>query len=127
MRKNARLQVVTLPKGYEDSNGDWHYLGDTDLRESAGLALSDSMDDTLTLTGEEADTIACYAEPAGQPSERTFADGVTRQYTFTVYLAPRCRTFRVGERVRLYRHDQEFDLEVKGFMPYQLQPVLWLG
>lgn len=99
------LQYLDTADGYVDEIGDYH----------EGECLW-------------SDDIRCNAVPAkGETSERTFEDGVTRSYSFTVYLPPKSRLFSVGEKIRLTRLGQTYTLEVKGCMPYQMQTKLWLG
>lgn len=105
MRTNGYIQRYITSDGYEDELGDYHE-GETHLDD---------------------EKIECLANVNGQPQERLFEDGVTRKYTFTAFLPPRVRCFEVGERVRLTRYGKVFELEVKGFVPYNLQYKLWLG
>lgn len=99
------IQYLSVTEGYIDEIGDYH---------EGGSSWSDN--------------IACDAVPSnGEATERTFEDGVTRSYSFTVYLPASSKVFTVGEKVRLCRLGVSYELEVKGFMPYQLQSKLWLG
>lgn len=102
--KPYRLSYLVEEGGYTDGNGDYHkgesrWFGD----------------------------IRCDAVPAGASNEIQFEDGVTRKYSYTVYLPKNCIDFNVGDRVRISFGNgivREFD--VKGFHKYQLQCKLWV-
>lgn len=98
------LSYLVASEGYEDDNGDWH-------------------------DGESgwSEPIKCHAVPAGKANEITFADGTTSTYTYTVgRLAPDCREFQIGEKVKLNVLGIEREFTVKGFHRYQLQSKLWV-
>lgn len=105
MRTNGYIQRLVVADGYEDERGDYHE-GETRL------------DDVK---------IECLANISSQPTTRTFDDGVSRVYQFTVFTAPNEREFEVGEHVRLTRLGKTYDLDVVGFAPYNLQNQIWLG
>lgn len=78
--------------------------------------------------GSWSDATECEAVPSsGEAAEMTFDDGVTRRYSFTLYLHPNCDTFLIGDRVRLTRMGKKYALEVKGFIRYQHQAKVWVG
>lgn len=98
------LRYQTAAVGYEDENGDWH-------------------------EGIEAwsEPMKCHAVAAGKANEITFPDGTTDTYSYTIgRLAPDCREFKTGERVRLNIFGTEREYEVKGFHRYQLQSKIWV-
>ena len=102
--KPHRLSYLVQGSWYIDSNGDYH-------------------------NGKETweGNIRCDAVPAGASNEMQFDDGVTRKYSYTVYLPKNCKDFVVGERVRILLYgstEREFD--VKGFHRYQMQCKLWV-
>lgn len=91
-------------EGYEDERGDY----------IPGLTQFSSF-------------IECDAEPNGRGVQRTFEDGVTRSYSYTVHLNPNCPEFTFGDKVRIRLKDgHEFDAEVLGFHRYQLKAKLWV-
>lgn len=94
---------VPIP-GYEDENGDYHQGG-----------------------GEWEGEIQCDAVPAGKSEEREFEDGVVRSYSYTVTLPADCRTFAIGDRVRI-THIGEIsrEYEVKGFHRWQTLCKIWV-
>lgn len=102
--KPHRLSYYVEEGGYNDTNGDYHrgpsrWEGD----------------------------IHCDAVPAGAGSEMQFEDGVTRKYSYTVYLPKNCRDFAIGEKVKISLYNgvvRTFD--VKGFHRYQMQCKLWV-
>lgn len=98
------LSYLVASEGYEDDNGDWHE-GESGWSEP----------------------IKCHAVPAGKANEITFADGTTSTYSYTVgRLAPDCREFQIGEKVKLNVLGIEREFTVKGFHRYQLQSKLWV-
>ena len=102
--KPHRLSYLVEDGGYTDSNGDYqrgpsYWEGD----------------------------IQCDAVPAGASNQMQFDDGVTRTYSYTVYLPKNCKDFKVGEKVRIKLYDNIVrNFEVKGFHRYQMQCKLWL-
>lgn len=98
------LSYLVASEGYEDDNGDWHE-GESGWSEP----------------------IKCHAVPAGKANEITFADGTTSTYSYTIgRLAPDCREFQIGEKVKLNVLGIEREFTVKGFHRYQLQSKLWV-
>lgn len=98
------LSYRVISEGYEDDNGDWHEGSET-----------------------WSEPIECHAVPAGRANERTFADGTTSTYSYTVgRLTPCCREFKIGEDVRLTIDDIDRVFQVKGFHRYQLQSKIWV-
>lgn len=95
--------LITTP-GYEDDNGDYHEGG-----------------------SHWDGCVPCDAVPSGKAEEKEFEDGVTRRYSYTVHLPGDCRTFTIGDRVKislLGGVEREFD--VKGFHRLQLQCKMWV-
>ena len=106
LNKNPhRLQyLVSTISGYDDDNGDYH-LGEEHW---------------------EGD-IPCDAVPSGKAEEKVFEDGVLRIYSYTVYLPYNCRTFTIGDRVKIsLLGGIEREFNVKGFHRYQLQCKIWV-
>ena len=102
--KPHRLSYLITEGGYTDTNGDYH----------KGASRWEG-------------NIRCDAVPAGASNEMQFEDGVTRRYSYTVYLPKDCREFAVGDRVKLFLYNgivREYD--VKGFHRYQMQCKLWV-
>ncbi len=98
------LQYLVSEPGYEDDNGDYH-------------------------PGEShwECCIPCDAVPNGKAEEREFEDGVVRKYAYTVCLPAYCRTFTIGDRVKIMLlGGVEREFEVKGFHRYQLQCKIWI-
>lgn len=102
--KPHTIAYLVASDGYEDDNGDYH-PGES------------------TYEG----CIPCDAVPAGKAETREFEDGKVKAYTYTVYLPHGCRTFTIGERVRItLLGGVQREFEVKGFHRYQLQCKLWV-
>lgn len=122
--KPHRLSYLVEEGGYTDTNGDYH----------KGTSFWEG-------------NIRCDAVPAGASNEIQFEDGVTRRYSYTIYLPKNCRSFVTGEKVRLSLSaarvrvangklriansrlrtlSKEIEYEVKGFHRYQMQCKLWL-
>lgn len=103
--KPHRLSYLVVSNGYEDENGDYH-------------------------EGESRweGVIPCDAVPSsGQASERQFEDGVSRAYSYVVYMGTDVKHFCVGEKVRItFLGGIEREFDVKGFQRYQLQCKLWV-
>ena len=99
------LQVLNCRCGKEDGNGDF-----VPAEESWGAIVS------------------CDAVPSGKADEKVFEDGVSRKYSYTVYLPAYCRDLKVGERVRLFLPPSPCPSEftVKGFHRWQHQCKAWL-
>lgn len=98
------LRYLTVSDGYEDENGDWHEG-----------------------TEEWSEPIPCHAVPAGQANIITYDDGTTATYSYTVgRLAPDCRDYEIGEKIKLNALGIEREFSVKGFHRYQLQSKIWL-
>ncbi len=98
------LRYCIVSDGYEDENGDWHEGKD-----------------------EWSEPIKCHAVPSGAANEITFPDGTTCTYNYTVgRLAPDCREYIIGEKIRLNVLGIESEFQVKGFHRYQLQSKIWL-
>lgn len=103
-RHPHRLQYLISTLGYEDENGDYrpgeeHWEGD----------------------------IPCDVVPSGKAEEKEFEDGVVRSYSYTVYLSANCRTFTIGDRVKIKMLGGiEREFNVKGFHRYQLQCKIWV-
>lgn len=102
-RYSHRMQYLEASDGYEDENGDYH-------------------------AGESrwAGDIPCDAVPAGKAEEKEFEDGVVRSYSYTVYALPDCRTFTIGDRVKISFGQTEREFTIKGFHRYQLQCKMWI-
>jgi hypothetical protein len=99
-----RLARLETTAGYEDENGDYHKA-----------------------EGDWSSDIACRAVPAGEAKSVTFDDGVTRSYTYTVYLPANVEAFTLGEEVRLTLDNGSVStFTVKGFHRYQYKSKLWL-
>lgn len=102
-RNPHRLSYLVSEPGYEDGNGDYH-CGENRWEGN----------------------IPCDAVPDGKAEERTFEDGVTRAYSYTVHLPSGCRDFVIGDRIRIvFPGGIEREFEVKGFHRYQKQCKLW--
>lgn len=98
-RNPHRLQYLVSTPGYDDESGNYH-PGSSDWEGS----------------------IPCDAVPAGKAEEMEFEDGAIRRYSYTVCLPGNCRTFAIGERVKISMLGGiEREFEVKGFNRYQLQ------
>lgn len=98
------ISYLEVCEGYEDENGDWH--------------------EGLTEWHEE---IPCHAVPAGASNTISFADGENVTYSYTIgRLAPVCREFKVGEKIKLHIDDYIREFTVKGFHRYQLQSKIWV-
>ena len=102
-----KLQVVTFVSGGVDQDG---------------VMLPDT---------ESVEEVPCRIEPNGSASKVRFDDGVARNYSYLIYLDHDCRTFSVGEKVKLYgvdgeelENDKQF--EVIGFFRNQLNARLWV-
>lgn len=99
-----RLQYLDISPGHEDDNGDY-YEGESEWK---GM-------------------IHCDAVPSGKAEEKVFEDGVTRSYSYTVYLPYNCRQFNIGDRVKIWLlGGTEREFEVKGFHRYQKQCKMWV-
>lgn len=99
-----QLSYLVTTSGYEDDNGDYH-------------------------EGENhwEGCMPCDAVSAGKAEEKEFEDGVVRSYSYTVYLPSDCRTFTIGDRVKLgLIGGIQKEFEVKGFHRYQLQCKMWI-
>lgn len=73
--------------------------------------------------------IPCNAVPAGKAATITLPDGVTREYSYTVYMDPGVPDIKAGDRVRIFNKSDNSLLaekEVLGFFPYQLGGRLWV-
>ncbi|MDE5807684.1 MAG: hypothetical protein K2H76_06155 [Muribaculaceae bacterium] len=98
------LRYCIVSDGYEDERGDWQ-------------PGTESWSSPMT----------CHAIPSGAANEIAFPDGTTGTYSYTVgRLAPDCREFSIGEKVRLSVCGIEREFQVKGFHRYQLQSKLWV-
>lgn len=80
---------------------------------------------------ERIEEFACRIEPNGSAGRVHYEDGIARNYSYTIYLDSDCRTFKVGEKVRLFgsegesfENDKQF--EVLGFFRNQLNARLWV-
>lgn len=105
--KQFKLQSFKTTPPYRDENGDW------------------------VDGGEEIDVEEpCDAVSAGKANERQFEDGEKKTYTFTIYLDKRCRTYHIGEHVRLVMSEDGepvyHDFSVLGFTRYQMQTKVWV-
>lgn len=69
--------------------------------------------------------IPCNGVPAGRVAERTFDDGITRRYSYTIDLDTTARDFELGERIRLDTRSGRVELEVKGYARYQTYCRIW--
>jgi hypothetical protein len=101
--KPHSLSYLTQKDGYEDENGDYH-------------------------KGESvwSDEFRCDAVPSGEAGERTFEDGVSRKYSYTLYLDKDCPELNVGQKVMLSRNGKIAEYDVKGFHRYQHQAMAWI-
>lgn len=98
------FSILEVRDGYEDDNGDWHE------GESAW-------------SGE----MPCHAVAAGSSNIISFVDGENVTYSYTIgRLDPKCREFKVGEKIRLNIEGIIREFTVKGFHRYQLQSKLWV-
>lgn len=103
--KPHSLRYLVVTPGYDDDKGDYH-PGETHWSEEA---------------------IPCNAVPAGKAEEREFEDGKIKSYTYTVTLPALCRTFGIGDMVRItHLGGIEREYEVKGFHRYQHQCKIWI-
>ena len=60
-------------------------------------------------------------------NEKEFEDGIVRSYSYTVYLRANCRTFMIGDRIKIHLLEGiEREFSVKGFHRYQLQCKIWV-
>lgn len=80
---------------------------------------------------ETVEEMSCRIESNGSAAQVRFNDGVARNYSYSIYLNQDCRTFSVGEKVRLFgldgiplENDKQF--EVIGFFRNQLNARLWV-
>ena len=77
---------------------------------------------------EVTEELPCRIVPNGSSQQVRFDDGVAHNYSFSIYLNQDCRTFKVGEKVKLIgldgvvENDKEF--EVIGFFRNQLNARL---
>lgn len=102
--KPHSLQYLVTTQGYEDEDG-YYQEGESHWEGN----------------------IPCDAVPAGKAESKEFEDGVIRSYTYTVVLPASCRTFTVGDRVKItHLGGIEREYEVKGFQRYQLQCKIWV-
>lgn len=102
--KPHRLQRATLNEGYEDELGDWH-VG----------------------TVKWGDVEKCDIVQAGAASERKFADGIVRTYSYTVYMDRTAKSLKAGDVVRLSMFGGDWqEFTVLGFQRLQLQCKLWV-
>lgn len=102
--KPHKLSYLVASDGYEDEDGNYHH-------------------------GESAykGCIPCDAVPSGKAEERTFEDGKIKSYSYTIFLPANCRTFIIGERVRItLLGGVQREFEVKGFHRWHLQCKLWV-
>lgn len=102
-----KLQVVTFVSGGVDADG---------------VMLPDT---------ESVEEMPCRIESNGSAGQVRFSDGVARNYSYSIYLNQDCRTFSVGEKVRLFGLDGEAlendkQFEVIGFFRNQLNARLWV-
>lgn len=106
--KPYTLQSFTVSAPYRDVNGDWVKGGkeEIDVEES------------------------CDAVSAGKADERQFEDGKNKTYSYTIYLDKHCRTYHIGEHVRLVSYEdgepKYTDFSVLGFRRYQMQSKVWV-
>lgn len=71
--------------------------------------------------------IECSAVARGEADKVVYADGVERQYSYTITLPARCRDFALGERVRLSLiGGRQEEYSVLGFQRYQHLCKLWV-
>lgn len=107
--KPHTLEVLNVTAGYEDENGDYHKG-----------------------TQEWVSLCKCDVVPAGSANKITLPDGVEVQYSYTIYLPKKTRTFKVGEKVRVKffgetdLQDEKKEFVVKGFHAYQHQCKMWV-
>ncbi len=98
------LRYCTVSDGYEDERGDWHEGTET-----------------------WSDPIDCHAVPAGVANERTYADGTTYKYSYTIgRIETKHKDFSIGEKIRLNVFGKEMEFQVKGFHRYQAQLKIWV-
>lgn len=102
--KANTIQVQDVAEGYVAENGDY-------IEGSSKWSMM----------------YKCDAVPAGTANEVSFGDGSTRVFSFVCYLNSRCRDFQLGQKVRLVRYGNTYDLEVVDFKRYQHQAKLWVG
>ena len=79
---------------------------------------------------ETTEEMSCRIVPNGSAQQIRFDDGTSHIYSFAVYLNHDCRTFSVGEKVRLIGLDGEIpndkEFTVLGFFRNQLHARLWV-
>ena len=102
-----KLQVVTFTSGGVDEDG---------------VMLPDT---------ENTEELPCRIESNSSAGQVRFSDGVAHNYSYLIYLDQDCRTFSIGEKVRLYGVDGEAlendkQFEVIGFFRNQLNARLWV-
>lgn len=99
------LEYLKLSGGYEDENGDYH----EGQNEWVG-------------------SIPCDAVPSsGQAIEKAFEDGVTRSYSYVVYMSAGVSPFSIGDKIRInFTDGRVVETDVKGFQRYQLQCKMWV-
>lgn len=89
---------------YTDSNGDFHQG-----------------------TKRWSEPIKCDAVPSsGKASIINYKDGVAREFSFICYLGKEEHRFELGEKILLVRDSETYELDVKGYQPYQHQAKLWV-
>lgn len=102
------LQSFVASVPHRDDNGDWVKGGaeEIDIEEP------------------------CDAVSAGRANERQFEDGQKKTYSYTIYLDKSCRTYHIGEHVRLVSYEDgepvSADFSVIGFRRYQMQSKVWV-
>lgn len=105
--KPFKLQSFQTTAPHRDENGEW------------------------VVGVEELDTEeTCDAISSGRANERQFEDGERKTYTYTIYLDKKCRTYHIGEHVRLISFEDGepvySDFTVLGFRRYQTQAKVWV-
>lgn len=103
IKPNSLSYLDSVP-GHTDENGDYH-PGESHWEGN----------------------IECGVVPAGKANEIKFEDGSVKVYSYTVTLPADCRSFSIGDRVRINMLDgTEREFEVKSFHRYQLQCKMWI-
>jgi hypothetical protein len=101
-----KLQVVTFTGGGLDENGI-------------------PQQDTSSI-----EELPCRIVPNGSAQQIPFIDGTSHVYSFSIFLNQDCRTFSIGEKVKLFGLDGEVpndkEFTVLGFIRNQLNARLWV-
>ncbi len=99
------LHTSATEEGYVDENGHWHN-GETAYERY----------------------VPCDVVPAGAAETRDFGDGITRTYSYSVWIYDlKCRHIDAGEKVKVEKDGHiSKEFVVKGFHRYQTYCILWI-